>query len=69
MKELFSYIIKKKLERPFRGLLTKTLSDKNPQPKCAPGNQPHTRILHFLHCRSSEGNLGDDLQLGRRAFC
>ena len=38
-------------------------------PKCATGNQSRSRVLHCLHCRSSEGNLGDDLRLGRRASC
>ena len=28
-----------------------------------------THIVNCLHCRSSEGNLGDDLRLGRRAPC
>ena len=30
---------------------------KSPHPKCATDNQPLPRVLHCLHCRSSEGNL------------
>ena len=36
------------------------------QTNCASGNQSHPRVLHRPHCRSSEGNLGDDLRLGSR---
>ena len=50
-------------------LISLSLSLSLSHPNCAPGNQPHPRALHCLHCRSSGVSPGDDLRLDHRASC